>query len=485
MSKRVLLAVGESNLTAIFRKHLRPPTFDVSDNEVLHRNYIPEFLELDRPDIILLHDYYLPSDAVTEKDKDDEILKLIEDWRLRYNDSLRVVFMCERDKADPFLGALVARNVLDIFNERQFSAQRFIEQLSQPPQYTNVKRLSVGTIEIELDEEPAVEDKADELVSADSKEQAPVERLKKTKEILSKYSKNNPIKDVLDKSKGKSKELLEKRKESSQNRNSKENSGDKESPPVIDKEVLDLDDVIDFLPVSKETFIQKQILGTVFIAIGGTAPHIGSTHTALSMAAFLSKNKFKVAVVEANDSKDFDRIHSLYEGEKTLLSHEPFFELNGIEHYKYREDIRFGEIASRYEYVVLDAGYLEESPCIDEFMRAHVKCVLTSPYEWKEHWLTNFLNQVEERNDFVYVLPFGEMANQKDMEERFSDLIFVTYPVVTDPYTVTADSEDASRALLLGYLQEPKQLFTKNSLILTSVGSIAVTVLVFAAYIFL
>ena len=149
MSVRVLLAVGEPTLTAILKKHLVESGFDVVDQEVFHRNYLQEMIDLEQPSMVVIHDYYLQSDCKDQQEKDREILQMIDYWRLQFDGQLRVVYLCERERSDSFLGALVARNVFDIFYKREIPTQLFIQQLKEPAKYSNVANIEIKELSLE------------------------------------------------------------------------------------------------------------------------------------------------------------------------------------------------------------------------------------------------------------------------------------------------------------------------------------------------
>lgn len=146
----VLLAVGSPEMANILKRHLEEANIDVLESEVLHRMYLDELIEIENPSMVILHDSYLPSEYEEQAQRDEELLAFVNKWRMRH-EGLRVVFLCERDKRDPFLGDLVARNVFDIFHEQQIPAKSLIEQLAAPPRYVNVAKLGVGTLSLDFD----------------------------------------------------------------------------------------------------------------------------------------------------------------------------------------------------------------------------------------------------------------------------------------------------------------------------------------------
>lgn len=142
--KKVMLAVGDKNysdiLKEIFREH--KDKFELCQ-EVLHRNYLEELIEVEKPDIIIIHDYYLPSDKTSEEERDQELLELVRKFRITYDASLRIVFLCERPTGDIFLSTLVSMGIMDIFNKRAFDIEEFIQQLIDKPRFSKVEKFLV------------------------------------------------------------------------------------------------------------------------------------------------------------------------------------------------------------------------------------------------------------------------------------------------------------------------------------------------------
>ncbi|MBO0589262.1 MULTISPECIES: hypothetical protein [unclassified Sporosarcina] len=227
------------------------------------------------------------------------------------------------------------------------------------------------------------------------------------------------------------------------------------------------------------------IIGTVVIALGSVAPHLGTTHTAISIASALKKKGHMVALVEANASQDFDRIHSLFEGENRPILSEPSFEMNGIEHFKYRGEDSMQELYAIYEFLVLDLGNLDLMEFEKEFKRAHVRGVLCSGHEWKFHWIEEFRRKHFNENDIFYLVPHGEPSVVKDLQERIPEVTVLSIPTHTDPYKPSRDAEMFTESLLSGFIKGYGKKFTKSALIGTSVISITLTLIVISAFLIL
>lgn len=140
MMNKVLLAIGDSGFSQILRNRLNEHDFVVIDNEVLHRDYLEEIVANERPAILIVHDYYLASSKESESDKEKELLAFFQKIRMEYDDEIRVVFLCEREKEDSFLAELVSRNVLDIFHNKSINTQELVEQLKDRPRFSRVSK---------------------------------------------------------------------------------------------------------------------------------------------------------------------------------------------------------------------------------------------------------------------------------------------------------------------------------------------------------
>jgi len=483
----ILLAVGNPDLTELLRQTLVTSEFDFDliDNDVFHRKYLDEIIRIEKPETIILHDVYLPSDPFSSKEKDEEMLRYIENWRTLYDKDLRVVYLCEREKKDPFLGDLVARNVLDIFNERTIQNKLFIEQLAEPPHYANVAKFGIGALDVEFDEEvilPIDEGEERKPSGSTTAPTAPSQNAERAKQLLINLS--DKAKSVVDAGNEWNQQRIKEKEDRVVNRpsDSSEKAEKKEEPSKRGVSGKEFTEYLDLMPIPKETYGRTTVIGTVVIGVAGAKSHLGATHTAMSVASFLKKRRHSVALIEVNHSEDYDRIHSLYEGEKQYIRNQTMFEIEGIDHYKYREDLRIGEIMATYEYVVLDVGSIEDSPFVDEFKRAHVRLLLVSPYEWKQHWLEQFCQQVEGEEDYTYVVPFAGKSNVQDMEERFPELTFVPFPANHNPYKVNEAEDEAIQTFMHGFLKENSRVFSKNTIIAACAISVMITVGVISAF---
>lgn len=147
--KKVLLAIGHKQYTAIIRNSLQSYAkgyFSVCSQEVMHVRYLDEMIEVEQPDILIVHEYYLTNDIEDTQEREQFWLNWISMVRHRYEEKIRIVFLCERPASDIFLRKLVAVGVYDIFYERAFPLDKFVSQLIDRPRYRNVAHLSPAGI---------------------------------------------------------------------------------------------------------------------------------------------------------------------------------------------------------------------------------------------------------------------------------------------------------------------------------------------------
>ncbi|RHW35964.1 hypothetical protein D1B31_17895 [Neobacillus notoginsengisoli] len=202
MKKKVLIAVGDKSysniLTETFNKH--QDDFYLSSQEVLHRRFLEEILDIEKPDILIIHDYYLGSDFVREEQREDELISFFRKIRVDYDDSVRVVFLCERARGDAFLSNLVSIGVLDIVNSNSFDLDDFIDQLIDKPRFSRVEKFLITSSHGEASIEPEEletssyeeEDTPDEVIK--EKAQQPVIQKVVEKKVVQKVVNKTTIK---------------------------------------------------------------------------------------------------------------------------------------------------------------------------------------------------------------------------------------------------------------------------------------------------
>ncbi|HCG4536035.1 hypothetical protein LG296_19585 (plasmid) [Ureibacillus chungkukjangi] len=478
----ILLAIAQPIISNQLRKELVENGMEVLSVEVVHRKYLNETIELSSPSTVIIHDLYLPSELEEQEEQDKEILQMIEYWRSVYDNNLRIVYLCVRERHDPFIGQLVARNVLDIFHEQNLRIKPFIEQIQQPPRFINVQKYGTGNLNIEY-----IDEEKDE--SADRTEMDPVEEVPSVPKPTLSEKAAKLGSQLVEGAEG-LKEKIPKRapveKKEKPQKEPRPPKPPKESKESSTNEMM-MEDILDLLPVEIAHPTKSAVIGTVLIGIASVESHLGSTHTAQSVASYLKSLGNSVALIESNFSGDFDRIHALSEGERLLLKEKDNFELYGITHYKYRDNLNLNSLYSAYEYVVMDYGHIDDdTPYADEFMRAHVRCVVCSGDEWKFHWIESFFKRQRiEKDACTFVIPCGSDEKSRDLQERlnYQDVYYI--PLQENAYKPLKETVDVLQDVLGTFVKSTQRTFSKKSMIATSVISVAVTTLIITIFSFL
>lgn len=169
----ILLAIGEPTYVNILRELFKSAgeDFNVLNDVVFHFNYLDELIEINSPNILIVHETYLENDAITTVEREEAWITFITNLRVKYNEDVRIVFLCERPNNDLFLNRLINQGVLDIFNQSRFSGEKFLEQLKKQKNYGNVMKLhsnDTDSVEnIPVCELEVTESHIDEIIEVD------------------------------------------------------------------------------------------------------------------------------------------------------------------------------------------------------------------------------------------------------------------------------------------------------------------------------
>lgn len=206
MAKKVLIAVGNKSYSKILIDTFKsyPDSFSLSSQEVLHRRFLEEIIENEKPDILLIHDYYLESDYNRKELQEQELLSLIRTIRLKYEDSIRIIFLCERRKGDTLLSNLVSLGIWDIFNSNSFDLESFIEQLNDRPRFPRVEKFLIPpssnqTNSIDLDEEEDINEEESNSEKAKKTDKKVTEKKVIEKKVVQKVVEKKVVQKVVNK----------------------------------------------------------------------------------------------------------------------------------------------------------------------------------------------------------------------------------------------------------------------------------------------
>lgn len=186
------------------------------------------------------------------------------------------------------------------------------------------------------------------------------------------------------------------------------------------------------------TIEKERIIGTVVIAVAGTMKRIGTTHTALSIATYLQKQNFNVAVMELQDKKDFTAIKNAYVDVK---DDGDSFILNSITFYPYNANLSILDVFQQeYNYIILDMGTYQECN-IEEFKRANARIIVSGVKEWEVTELEIILfnsNDAIYKNKYLFT--FADESSFKFIKSNMNELKCFKAPYNPDPFKIYKES---------------------------------------------
>lgn len=191
--------------------------------------------------------------------------------------------------------------------------------------------------------------------------------------------------------------------------------------------------------------------GNIIIAIGGTSRGVGCTHTAISIAHFLSNYCDRVALVEKNKNNHFKYI---YEEDLEAGILDNSFRIDKVDYYSNNYDF-IKLLNEGYGYIVLDLSTLKEikeskvveNESFNEFIRASQKILVTGIKEWQikdleisldsgvsSDWNiyvtnadTHMIDEIrkEYENDYIYEAPYcpNPFLSYKDQDKVFEQML--------------------------------------------------------------
>lgn len=200
----------------------------------------------------------------------------------------------------------------------------------------------------------------------------------------------------------------------------------------------------------------RQIVGTVTIAVTGVSPGVGCTHNAITLAHYLARSGYSVALVEVNRSQAFAVIESMYEGTGQPIPNSRSFTIQGVTYYK-NNGHAMPELpaGTPYNYLIFDLGcYEDHEAWFSEFNRAQVQLVVAAGIEWKQQEIRQFAerNMRLNPNKWIFCIPFVEPMVIKDIRKLVPASKVWALPAHGDPYAACKETDTVYDKLLEGYL---------------------------------
>ncbi|MFS0841351.1 hypothetical protein [Paenibacillus sp. 1P03SA] len=206
-------------------------------------------------------------------------------------------------------------------------------------------------------------------------------------------------------------------------------------------------------PAKEKLLLMETIIGSILVALIGAEHAVGTTHTTLLLANYLTRKGYSVAVIEASDKKDFAALEYAYEGRKGFTSSERMFEMRGADYYKAGLRIDLSEFKA-YDYILLDLGNYQETEYFEEFKRAHVQIVVGHGSEWRQKRLYEFskANDRLDQTNYIYCVPFVDKIVLQDIKEELPEGKVFAVPAHSDPYKNKKETDVLFDTLMKDYL---------------------------------
>lgn len=225
------------------------------------------------------------------------------------------------------------------------------------------------------------------------------------------------------------------------------------------KDALVFKDVKDTVAIVEEK--QKAVI-RVQIAIAGTQKRIGSTHTAITFAAYLRSKGYIVALCERNESGDFERIR---EGFGMRMVDQTYFVVDGIDFYpncKVKESMK-PILEKSYNFIICDFGELNISSLqMRDFCRCHIRVLVAGTKSWEFGNVMGIVSQIPdevmEKINICYNLAYKDYQKALKREMKMSNgdalnVYFLEYGA--EPFLTAKEKNPIADEILSEYLTIP------------------------------
>lgn len=188
----------------------------------------------------------------------------------------------------------------------------------------------------------------------------------------------------------------------------------------------------------KETIVQNQIIGSVFIGVANSVRGAGSTFISMALASYIKKLGQSVAIIEMNPDPQLGNLSS----DKTKRK----ITIDGIDiYYMKKKDNEFPipPLVSNYKYIVADLGVLKRiekgiyanNNNYFEFSRSTIPILMVSGSSWKWGEVFPYLLDDNFENWTIYVSPTSNDTKKiiyKDLSQYTKKVYFLPY--IENPY---------------------------------------------------
>lgn len=168
----------------------------------------------------------------------------------------------------------------------------------------------------------------------------------------------------------------------------------------------------------KYRHLKREVIGIL-----STESGCGCTHLSIMLANYLSRVKgYKVCVSECNESRAFEKLEQIYEGNKIIDTSTTSFHVFKTKYYKnVMEEDMIELLNEAYDYMIIDFGS-EYELIKEEFKRCKRKFIIGSFCEWKLSSYIQFLDKTSKefgREHWEFFSIIGDKALRKKLEKTY------------------------------------------------------------------
>ncbi len=175
---------------------------------------------------------------------------------------------------------------------------------------------------------------------------------------------------------------------------------------------------------------------TKTIGVLGLGRAVGTTHSSILISNYLSAcMRKKVALLECNSSKDYEKIYKIYNNNVVRK----VFSMALVDYYPEFMKEDYAGISDLYDYIIMDFGncLIEHR---DSFIRCDTKLFVTAFTEWRVDELLKLLQYEEENvlrnSQFIYI--FGDEKTRKKISSLYK-YSFTRMPYIENAYALNEE----------------------------------------------
>jgi hypothetical protein len=230
--------------------------------------------------------------------------------------------------------------------------------------------------------------------------------------------------------------------------------------------------------IIEQIIYQDKIFGTITIGVAGASSGIGCTYSAVSIAKYIKMydKKLKVALLEINDSNDFNSINIEYPSAEL----EGSFIFDNIDFYTSTTSLTELMSLNKYQYIVLDMGVIKHysngkliiHEKYEEFVRANLSVLIVGSMSWQFKDISTCLysdsNKVDCRESHKWKLLFN-FTNDKIFRKLSKDVDWPCYnlPYCDELFEISESLSKELTVVLASILPTNKEFKNKKARLLS------------------